>query len=84
MTALDALEEMMSDDTRAILWVLAFLAATGLLMAGFYVVFESTRCKSVATAMGRDYSWGPIQGCLVARQNGKGWLPLSAVREFEK
>ena len=49
--------------------LLGFIGLTVLLYSGLFLI-ERARCASQATALGLPFSWGPMQGCIVARQDG--------------
>ena len=43
---------------------------------------DATACRSKAGAMGKPYTWGPLQGCMIQVRPGF-WLPLENYRGIE-
>jgi hypothetical protein len=50
-------------------------------LAVFVIAIDSYGCASKASRMQFDYSYGPIQGCMVKTR--QGWRPIEAIRDID-
>ena len=46
------------------------------------LVFNSYECSTKANIQGLEWSYGPIQGCMVRERNGK-WIDYNRLRYME-
>lgn len=49
----------------------------------FVIGLNTYQCKTKATIQELEWSYGPIQGCMVKQQNGK-WIDYDHLRYTEK
>lgn len=61
-------------------WIVVIIIIVGLMMFPAFVIgFNAYKCKSKATMQEMEWSYGPIQGCMVKQENGK-WIDYDRLR----
>jgi hypothetical protein len=62
--------------------ILAALAGVALctIIFGLVAWFKSAQCSAQWVDSGMAHRWGPVQGCMVRRNDGT-WIPATAYRE---
>lgn len=67
----------MSDDES---WFFLGFVVVCLILFGFATIgFKAYQCKTKATIQEMEWSYGPIQGCMVKQENGK-WIDYDRLR----
>lgn len=61
-------------------WIIAIVTVICLVIfSAFAIGFNAYKCKSKATMQEMEWSYGPIQGCMVKQENGK-WIDYDRLR----
>ena len=65
-------------------WIIVIVMIIGLMMfSAFIIGLNAYKCKSKATMQEMEWSYGPIQGCMVKQENGK-WIDYDRLRYTEE
>lgn len=56
------------------------LCVVVVIVVGVANLTSFAKCSSRGRLMGPEYSWGPVQGCMVKYRGH--WLPIEAIREI--
>ena len=65
---------------------LLILSCVGIILLCFLgcaVGFNTYKCRTKAVMQELEWSYGPIQGCMVKQQNGK-WIDYDRLRYMDK
>ena len=65
---------------------LLILICTGIILLcflGCVIGFNAYKCKSKAVMQELEWSYGPIQGCMVKQENGK-WIDYDRLRYMDE
>ena len=66
----------MNDDE----WIITILIVVGLVIfSTFTIGFNTYKCRTKAVMQELEWSYGPIQGCMVKQENGK-WIDYDRLR----
>ena len=61
-------------------WIITILIVVGLVIfSTFTIGFNTYKCRTKAVMQELDWSYGPIQGCMVKQENGK-WIDYDRLR----
>lgn len=61
-------------------WIITILIVVGLVIfSTFTIGFNTYKCRTKAVIQELDWSYGPIQGCMVKQENGK-WIDYDRLR----
>ena len=70
----------MNDDE----WIITILIVVGLVIfSTFTIGFNTYKCRTKAVIQELDWSYGPIQGCMVKQENGK-WIDYDRLRYMDE
>lgn len=70
----------MNDDE----WIITILIVVGLVIfSTFTIGFNTYKCRTKAIIQELDWSYGPIQGCMVKQENGK-WIDYDRLRYMDE
>lgn len=70
----------MSDDEL----IIAILMVVGLaIFSAFTIGFNAYQCRTKAVMQELEWSYGPIQGCMVKQENGK-WIDYDRLRYMDE
>jgi len=70
------MEKKMNDDE----WIITILIVVGLVIfSTFTIGFNTYKCRTKAVMQELEWSYGPIQGCMVKQENGK-WIDYDRLR----
>ena len=65
-------------------WIITILIVVGLVIfSTFTIGFNTYKCRTKAVMQGLDWSYGPIQGCMVKQENGK-WIDYDRLRYMDE
>jgi hypothetical protein len=74
------MEKKMNDDEL----VIAILIVIGLVIfSTFTIGFNTYKCRTKAVMQELEWSYGPIQGCMVKQENGK-WIDYDRLRYMDE
>lgn len=64
--------------------VIAILIVIGLVIfSTFTIGFNTYKCRTKAVMQELEWSYGPIQGCMVKQENGK-WIDYDRLRYMDE
>lgn len=65
-------------------WIIVTVMAVCLLiLSAFIISFDAYQCKTKAVIQEMEWSYGPIQGCIVKQENGK-WIDYDHLRYIDE
>lgn len=65
-------------------WIIAILMVVGLVIfSAFTIGFNAYKCRTKAVMQELEWSYGPIQGCMVKQENGK-WIDYDRLRYMDE
>jgi len=65
-------------------WIITILIVVGLVIfSTFTIGFNTYKCRTKAVMQELDWSYGPIQGCMVKQENGK-WIDYDRLRYMDE
>ena len=70
----------MNSDEEAIAIVMIICL---IIFSVFAIGFNAYKCRTKAVMQGMEWSYGPIQGCMVKQENGK-WIDYDRLRYMDE
>ena len=65
-------------------WIITILIVVGLVIfSTFTIGFNTYKCRTKAVIQELEWSYGPIQGCMVKQENGK-WIDYDRLRYMDE
>lgn len=65
-------------------WIITILIVVGLVIfSTFTIGFNTYKCRTKAIMQELEWSYGPIQGCMVKQENGK-WIDYDRLRYMDE
>ena len=65
-------------------WITVIIVAVCLVIFSVFAIsFNAYQCKTKATIQEMEWSYGPIQGCMVKQENGK-WIDYDRLRYMDE
>lgn len=65
-------------------WITIIVVAVCLIIISVFAIsFNAYQCRTKAVMQELDWSYGPIQGCMVKQENGK-WIDYNRLRYMDE